>query len=56
MGQHGLPYHGPAPSWAVWFWDALCGVDFVIQVLSLAWPRAGLAMTAATMAVNLAVN
>ena len=56
VGKHGLLYHGPAPGWAVWFWYGLCAVDFVVCVLLLTRPRAGLVAAVATMAVSLAVN
>lgn len=49
-------YHGPAPAWAVWFWYALCAVDFVVFWLLLARPRVGLLAGLATMATTLWVN
>lgn len=54
--KHGLLYHGPAPSWAVWFWYGLCVVDVVVCLLLLVRPRAGLVLAVATMAVSLMVN
>ncbi len=54
--RHGLLYHGPAPEWAVWFWYGLCAVDFVVCVLLLTRPRAGLIAAVTTMAVSLTVN
>lgn len=54
--RHGLLYHGPAPGWAVWFWYGLCAVDFLVCLLLLTQPRAGLVLAVATMAVSLLVN
>lgn len=51
-----LFYHGPAPAWAVWFWFAICAVDFAVFWLMLVRPRAGVTLGVATMAVTLAVN
>lgn len=56
VGQHGLLYHGPAPSWAVWFWYGLCAIDAVVCLLLLYRPKAGLILAATTMAVSLIVN
>lgn len=51
-----LLHHGPAPAWAVWFWFAICAVDFVVFWLMLAHPRPGVALGVATMIVTLTVN
>ncbi len=49
-------YYGPAPSWAPWFWYAVCVVDLVVFWLLLTRPRAGLALAFATMVTTLIVN
>lgn len=57
LSVNGSPwYHGPAPEWAVWFWYAVCAVDFVVFWFLLAHPRAGVAMGVATMITTLTVN
>jgi hypothetical protein len=54
---HGdLWYYGPAPSWAPWFWYGVCLVDFAVYWLLLNRPRAGIALSVATMIVTLWVN
>lgn len=54
---HGdLFYHGPAPEWAVWFWYALCVVDFMVCWLMLTHPRLGVVAAALTMLTTLVVN
>jgi hypothetical protein len=54
---HGdLWYYGPAPSWAPFFWYGICAVDFVVAWLLLARPRAGIALSFATMVTTLIVN
>jgi hypothetical protein len=49
-------YHGPAPSWASWFWYAICVVDLVVFWLLLTRPRTGLALALVTMTTTLVVN
>lgn len=54
---HGdLWYYGPAPSWAPWFWYGICLVDLVVFWMLLTRPRAGIAMSVATMITTLIVN
>ena len=54
---HGDPfYHGPAPEWAVWFWYALCVVDFAVCWLLLTRPLEGIMAAALTMTTTLVVN
>lgn len=49
-------YYGPAPSWAVWFWYILSGLDLVVCWLMLTRPRLGIPAGMALMAVSLWVN
>lgn len=51
-----LLHHGPAPEWAVWFWFAVCAVDFVVFWQMLVRPRRGVTLGVATMIVTLTVN
>jgi hypothetical protein len=54
---HGdLWYHGPAPSWAPWFWYGICLVDLAVFWLMLSRPRAGIALSVTTMTMTLIVN
>jgi len=49
-------YRGPAPSWAPWFWYAICAVDLVVFWQLLARPRTGLVLSLVTMTTTLVVN
>ncbi|MEM8921041.1 MAG: hypothetical protein AAGB25_06705 [Pseudomonadota bacterium] len=49
-------YHGPAPSWAVWFWYGLCVIDFVVFCVMLRTVRLGLALASVVMGVTMIVN
>ena len=49
-------YHGPAPSWAPWFWYGICIVDLFVFWMLLSKPRFGIALSVATMITTLIVN
>lgn len=49
-------YHGPAPSWAPWFWYGICAVDLLVFWVLLTMPRLGIALSVATMITTLVVN
>lgn len=49
-------YHGPAPSWAVWFWYGLCVIDIIVCWLLLTRPKLGISLSSIVMFVSIYVN